>query len=126
MSQETYIRDLLEKFQMSDCKAMPTPLETKKLLPCEKGNDDSSLYPYQKLIGCLMFLAVNTRPDIAFAVSYLSQFNTKYDKTHWVAAKRVLQYLKGTIDLGITYRKGGGRLVGYADADWANFFFICH
>lgn len=67
-----------------------------------------------------MFLAVNTRPDIAYATSYLSQFNTKFNKTHWLAAKRVLQYLKGTMNYSITYRKTNQLLVGYSDADWAN------
>ena len=67
-----------------------------------------------------MYLAVNTRPDIAFAASYWSQFNNKCGKTHWLAAKRVLQYLKRTINYSIVYRKTGKLLEGYTDADWAN------
>lgn len=118
VSQKTYIQAVLERFNMQDCKEMSTPLENNKL---EKGNPTSlGEYPYQNLIGCLMYLAVNTRPDIAYATSYLSQFNNCYDKTHWLAAKRVLQYLKGTMDYCITYRKVGRRLYGYTDADWAN------
>jgi len=66
-----------------------------------------------------MYLATSTRPDIAHAVSYLSQFNSCYDVTHWTAAKRVLRYLKGTIDVGLTYRKSSRPLEGYVDADWA-------
>jgi len=67
-----------------------------------------------------MYLAVCSRRDISFAVSYLSQFYQNFRRQHWVAAKRVFRYLKGTIDLGLTYRKTGKPIVGYVDADWAN------
>lgn len=50
-----------------------------------------------------MYLAVGTRPDIAFAVSNLSQFLTNPSLEHWKAAKRVLRYLQGTVELGIVY-----------------------
>ncbi|XP_050460197.1 uncharacterized protein LOC126856068 [Cataglyphis hispanica] len=65
--------------------------------------------PYQSLIGSLMYLAVSTRPDISYAISILSQFNTNSGKVHWNAAKRVLRYLKGT--------KSEIPLIGFVDAD---------
>lgn len=77
-------------------------------------------YPYQNLIGCLMYLTVNSRPDIAYVTSYLSQFNTCFTKEHWNAAKRVLQYLKGTLNYSLVYRRCKEPLRGYCDADWAN------
>lgn len=67
-----------------------------------------------------MYLSVNSRPDIAYATSYLSQYNTCYTKEHWNAAKRVLQYLKGTVNYSLVYRRSGNPLKGYCDADWAN------
>lgn len=118
LHQRTFIEKVLDKFGMRDCKTQKTPMAKTKLLPDESGVRPP--YPYQSLIGCLMFIAVSSRPDISFATSYLSQFNTKYNKTHWIAAKRVLQYLKGTLNYCITYRKSGEYLSGYADADWAN------
>lgn len=63
------------------------------------------LYPYQRLIGALMYLAIFTRPDIAFVVNFFNQFNTNYSDEHWLAAKRILRYLKGTIDYGLMYRR---------------------
>jgi hypothetical protein len=66
-----------------------------------------------------MYLAVSTRPDIAFAVSMLSQFNQHHGKEHWNAAKRVLRYLKGTLDHGLTFKKTGEKLRVCVDADWA-------
>ena len=64
-----------------------------------------------------MYLAVSTRPDISHAESALSQYNTNYGMQHWVAAKRVLRYLKSTENEGLIFRKTEKNLVGYADAD---------
>ena len=67
-----------------------------------------------------MYLAVSTRPDIAFAVNNLARFNSKPQKEHWTALKRVLRYLKGTTNIGILYKQDGAdKCLGYSDADWA-------
>lgn len=118
INQKPYIEKLLKKYGMCNASVVTTPLNGK--LEVSSNCNEQSLYPYQELIGCLMYLSVNTRPDISYATSYLSQFNTRYNKTHWLAAKRVLQYLKGTIDYTICYKKSGQPLLGFADADWAN------
>lgn len=73
--------------------------------------------PYQSLIGSLMYLAVSTRPNISCAISVLNQFNTNPGKTHWSAAKRVLRYLKDTINYDLVYTKTEDPLVGFVDAD---------
>ncbi|XP_037958216.1 secreted RxLR effector protein 161-like [Teleopsis dalmanni] len=65
-----------------------------------------------------MYLAVTTRPDIAFAVNFLSQFNSNYNVEHWKAAKRILRYLKGTSNYGLLYEKNNEELYGLVDADW--------
>jgi hypothetical protein len=65
-----------------------------------------------------MFAAVVTWPDIMCAVGQLSQFNTNPSSKHLFAAKRVLRYLAGTMDLGIVYGPSSTRLVGLSDADW--------
>ena len=82
-------------------------------------NVEERKLPYRELVGALMYLAVATRPDIAHAVSALSQFNTCFGQVHWTAAKRVLRYLKGSADLGLTYEQRRKSLIGYVDADWA-------
>jgi hypothetical protein len=76
--------------------------------------------PYRQAIGSLMWAAVATRPDIAFAVSLLSQFLENPGEIHWQAAKRVMKYLKGTKDKRLVLGKNREGLVGYADADWAS------
>ncbi|KAK2577722.1 hypothetical protein KPH14_012684, partial [Odynerus spinipes] len=75
--------------------------------------------PYQQLIGSLNFLAVCTRPDITYTVNYLSRFNNCHEEEHWIAAKRVLRYLKGTINVCLKYQKSDSNIKGYADADFA-------
>lgn len=59
---------------------------------------------FKKMVGSLMYLTV-TRPDMMFGVSLISRFMAKPTMTHWLAAKKILRYLKGTINLGIFYRK---------------------
>lgn len=120
LKQGAYIDKVLERYGMSDCKPISTPMDVNVKLekPNSVNNDVMSQYPYQNLIGALMYLAVSTRPDIAYTVNYLSQFNTNYDVQHWKAAKRVLRYLKGTSTFGLMYERTGVPLFGVVDADW--------
>ncbi|CAB0010875.1 unnamed protein product, partial [Nesidiocoris tenuis] len=122
MSQKKYIQDVLKRFGMEDSKPISTPMEVGLKLTRPEKLDEGvmSKYPYQKLIGSLMYLAVSTRPDIAYTVNWLSQFNSNYTEQHWLAAKRVLRYLKGTAKKGIEFTKTKKPLRGFADADWAN------
>ena len=77
--------------------------------------------PYRNLMGSLMYLAVWTRPDLAMAVSILSRFSQNPGVKHWEAAKRVVRYLKGTIDHGILYKVGEDVPVwGYSDASYGS------
>ena len=94
-----------------------TPIEHK--LSFKEQNNVNNL-PYQQLIGGLMYLAVLTRPDIAYSVSFLSQYNNCYNESHWKCVKRILKYLKGTKNYCLKYIKSGDVLTGYVDADWAN------
>lgn len=89
-------------------------------LKLEKGDKTHSKFPYQQLIGSLMYLSVLTRPDISYCISYLSQFNNCNTETHWKHAKRVLRYLSGTKYYGLLYVKNNLDIAGYADADWAS------
>lgn len=69
-----------------------------------------------------MYLAVLTRPDIVFAVNYISQFINCYSDEHWAYAKRILKYLKTTKHFCFTYTaSGNNKLQAYVDADWASY-----
>jgi len=114
------IEQLLQRFKMVDCNPVSTPMvpgaHFEKIQECE------SDVPFRSLIGSLLFLAKTTRPDISFAVAKLSQFASAYSDEHWQAAKRVLRYLKGTIDLGVKYQSNppSNEITGYSDSDYAS------
>jgi hypothetical protein len=78
-------------------------------------------HPYRELIGNLMYLMLCSGPDICYAVGYLARFQEYAGNEHWVAAKRVLRYLKSTIDDGLLFGKKQNEVVtGYVDSDWAS------
>ena len=62
-----------------------------------------SRFPYMSAVGSLLFLALLTRPDIAFAVGVLARFNSNPGMAHWKAVKHLFRYLKATIDLELEY-----------------------
>ncbi|UYV79065.1 hypothetical protein LAZ67_17000981, partial [Cordylochernes scorpioides] len=122
LSQTSYIKRILDKFNMTSCNSSGTPVDPKMKLTRENINDTHDMHnvPYAEAIGCLMFLAVCSRPDIAFAVNKLSRFMAAPVLTHWNALKRIFKYLKGTLESGILYkRKDVIKLIGYSDADFA-------
>jgi hypothetical protein len=100
--QGKYAIEILKRFGMEDCKPMTTPM----IIYLEKLNssDSDKVNPiiYRQLIGCLMYLT-NTRSDICFALNTLSQHMVDPRKIHWVVAKHILRYLKGTIEFGLQY-----------------------
>lgn len=121
ISQSDYIKRLLQRFGMENCKIVKTPMPTNCKLVKGKTNLCDDQYNYRQLMGCLMYLSVCTRPDISYACSQLSQFNNCFDVTHWQAAKRILRYLAGTINYSLYFHRGGKlNLTAFADADWAN------
>ncbi len=73
---------------------------------------------YAKIIDSVMFLMNCTHPDIAYAVSRLSRYTHNPARKHWNAMTRLLKYLKGTMNLGLTYTGHPAVLEGYCDANW--------
>lgn len=120
LCQSRYIKDLLTKFGMADCKGSKTPLPNGFKITAVDAEDHDDSVPYKELIGSLMYLALGTRPDIAHAVSSLSQYCRQHTKNHWIAAKHVLRYLKNTINLSLCYKRVDDNLSGFVDADWGN------
>jgi hypothetical protein len=126
LSQAVYIRSIIARFALADAKACSTPMVpgasySKSDSPTSP--DEAARMrkvPYREAIGSLMYAAVATRPDIAYAVSTLSQFLENPGEAHWQAVKRIFRYLAGTCELALTY--GGERhdLHGYTDADGAS------
>ncbi len=118
VSQSRYAEKVLKRFGMESSKPVVTPMDKQLEQQDIEGEPvESSLY--RQAIGCLMYLAVGTRPDIAFAVSRLAQFVEHPTHNLWVAVKRVLRYISGTRDLGIEYSTSESLSpVGFSDSDW--------
>ncbi|UYV63214.1 hypothetical protein LAZ67_2003462 [Cordylochernes scorpioides] len=83
--------------------------------------EEMNKIPYRQTIGSLMYLMTGTRPDIAYAVSRVSQFMNNPGPSHWTAVKKIFVYLKATKNIGICF--GGSScttyLIGFSDADFA-------
>ena len=110
---------LLSKMGMSDCKAIKTPVDPgNHLMKTAEDEDTLDKSLYQSVVGSLMYLVTCTRPDIAYAVGMLARFSSKPNRSHWVAAERVLRYLKVTMNIELFY-SGGSGILGYSDADRA-------
>ena len=123
LSQRKYINDLLSTANMLNCKGCDTPIVTGLKLQKEVkgylGQYVEDATSYRSLVGDLQYLVL-TRPEIAFAVHKLSQYVTALTLQHIMACKRVLRYLKETMDYGLKFSAGGKmEITGFTDADWA-------
>ena len=124
LSQHKYILDLLKETGKEDCRPAATPTDVNVKQKTEQHEKDAPINKtsFQRLIGRLLYLN-HTRLDIAFAVNSLSQFINDPRESHQTAADRILAYLKGTIRLGLFFKKGiepNVRL--YTDSDYAGSF----
>jgi transposase InsO family protein len=119
LSQRKYILDLLSETGMLDCKPVDTPMIPNVKLEAYADHTPTNVDRYQRLVGKLIYLA-HTRPDIAYAVSVVSQFMHSPKEEHLEAVLRILRYLKGTPGKGIVFRKNSHlNVCAYSDADWA-------
>jgi histone deacetylase 1/2 len=106
---------------MHECKFAPTLLSPSEPLSLYEGtplgSEDSS--HCWSIVGALQYLTL-TRPDLSFAVNKVCQYLHAPTTAHWIAAKRILCYVKDTSQLGITFRKSSSTLLSaFSDADWA-------
>ena len=121
LHQAKYATEILRKFEMLDCNSSVTPADTRAKIEEDTGSDAVDSTIFRQLIGSLRYLC-QTRPDISYAVGYVSRFMSKPLKCHLLAAKRILRYINGTIHYGVVfpYSKDNGKLElsGFSDADW--------
>lgn len=118
LSQAKYTEEIIKRANMETCKPVTTPVETKSKLSETAGEpvDDPALY--RSLVGALQYLTF-TRPDIAYAVQQICLFMHAPRVPHFNALKRIIRYLKGTLNLGLhLYPTAPSQLIAYTDADW--------
>eukprot|EP00122_Pirum_gemmata_P000507 Pgem_evm1s449 len=117
LHQQRYTNDLIDKYNLTDCKPVITPM-TKDLPKQDSITFDCD---YNGIVGSLQYLANGTRPDIATAVNKLSQHLTSYGKEHYTAALSVIKYLAGTTNLGlVAHRTQNITIEVYVDASYGS------
>ncbi len=123
LSQKAYILKVLEKIGMNDCKPVKMPMDPNIWLKKFPTGDSQSIDTatrqyYHTGVGSLMYVANGSQPNIAHAITELSKYMQNLAAEHVTALKQVFRYLKGTLDIGITYRGTMDELIPYSDSDW--------
>lgn len=119
ISQRKFAKEVLERFGMERSNFVNNPIVPgAKLVKDEKGVKVDAT-EYKQMVGSLMYLTV-TRPDLMYVVCLASRFMANPTELHSQVVKRVLRYVKGTVNLGIFYkRRGDEKLLAYTDSDYA-------
>jgi hypothetical protein len=122
LSQEKYVSDVLKRVGMMSCKLVNTHMATSENL---LAHDGIPLIPqdatkYRSVVGALQYLTL-TRSDLSFPVNKVCQFLHKSNTLHWAIVKRILKYLRGTLNIGFKIDKCCSTLVSaFYDVDWAD------
>lgn len=119
LSQRKYILELLEREKLVEPKPVQTPMASSTMLSLYHGDPILNISEYRSVVGGLQYLAL-TRPDVSFTVNKVSQFMHQPTIEHWTAVKRILRYLKNTLDFGLCIRHSPSvSLSAFSDSDWA-------
>lgn len=126
LHQGRMIQDTLLRYGMQNCTPAKTPIDANEQFTNKEEitKDEKDYMRDRNLIGSLLYIARNTRPDILYVITKLAQFVNNARKLHWNAAKRVMRYLNGTKEMALHYEyldevdKCNFRF--YSDSDWAN------
>ncbi|KAK3119169.1 hypothetical protein QOZ80_9BG0715040 [Eleusine coracana subsp. coracana] len=125
LSQDTYIDKVLKRFNMQDSKKGFLPMSHGVSLSktqCPSTPDEQEkmrAIPYASAVGSIMYAMISTRPDVAYALSAVSRYQSNPGEAHWGANKNILKYLRRTMGMFLVYR-GEEELVvnGYTDASF--------
>ncbi|GJU14268.1 retrovirus-related pol polyprotein from transposon TNT 1-94 [Tanacetum coccineum] len=125
LSQKNYLKKILQRFNMKDCKPISTPFPTglklsSKMSPSSKEERmEMSRVLYASAVGRLMFVMICTRPDIAHAVGVVSRYMVEPSSEHWEAMKRIFRYIKGTSYVTLCFGESDLIVKVYVDSDYA-------
>jgi hypothetical protein len=118
------VEKLCKRFKMSDLPPKCIPADPSVHLASDnvskgKGEKTAFPYPYREAVGALLYVALMTRPDIAYAVGQVSKYCQNPNQSHWNAVSQIFSYLVGTKDYGIWLGGSQSGLVGYTNANFA-------
>ena len=119
LRQTKYITDMLNNTYMLGARPLRCPSSSGSKLSSTAGDLLENPTEYRRVVGAFQYCTI-TRPDISYSMNQLCQFMHSPHEIHWIAVKRVLRYLKGTIEFGLLYIPGTITMHAYYDSDWAN------
>jgi len=108
LKQSKYIAEILERFNMTDCKPADSPMDSGFIISnydspqTDTEKEALAALPYRELVGSLLWISRCTRPDITLAVGILSRYVSNPSQRHFTGLKNILRYLKGTSTLPLT------------------------
>jgi len=121
ISQQHYLEAILDRFDLVDCNPArsPLPYGFRPIPATDEEHQAARHRAYPQAVGAILYASTVTRPDLSQAAGVLSRFISKWNESHWKAAKHLLR-IRGTSDLCLTFTaESGDRIaLGYADADW--------
>lgn len=120
LNQSGYARKILNKGGMLHCNPTKVPMHPKDVIGKDESGTEVNSTEFKSVVGGLRYL-VHTRPDIAYSVGIVSRFMERPTLLHQSAVKRILRYVQGTLDFGLTYVQDSANkvLIGYSDSDLA-------
>jgi len=123
LKQDGLLNKILEDCGMLDCNSISTPADATTLGKDTTGAPFNESWNYRSVVGKLLYLAGNSRPDIAFAVHQVARFSHDPRQSHAVAIKRICRYLQGTKDRGLVMRPTGEwKIDCWVDADFCGLW----
>jgi hypothetical protein len=118
ISQTKYIREMLKRFGMEDCKSVITPMQISCKLSKYDDSKSTDQRQYRSMIGSLLYV-IASRPDVMQAIGQVARFQATPKESHVLAVKRIFKYIKATKEFGLWYPKGRDLShIAYTDADW--------
>jgi hypothetical protein len=118
MCQEKYAKEILERFSMEKSNSVCSPIVTGSKLSKHDNGDEVDPTHFKQIVGSLMYLTA-TGPNLMFAMNLIARFMEHPAENHLMAAKRILRYIRGTLELGILYKRGSPtELIAYLDSDY--------
>ncbi|KAL9293426.1 putative RNA-directed DNA polymerase [Arabidopsis thaliana] len=119
ISQSTYAKNLIKRFDMQTCKTAYTPISKASKLSKDEGGPAVDQKLYRSMIGSLLYLRAS-RPDLCHSVCLCARYQANPKVSHLNAVKHMIKYVKGTIEYGLSYTNHTNEnLAGYCDADWS-------
>ncbi|UYV75442.1 hypothetical protein LAZ67_13000282, partial [Cordylochernes scorpioides] len=112
------LEEILEAYNLHDCNPSKTPLCISTNYDLFENSKSIDQKYYQEIVGKLIYIATRTRPDICHAIGNMSRFNKDPREVHLNGLKKILRYLKGTMNYELIYSRGDSSIVTYTDACW--------